>query len=549
MPTSRETIRFCGRSTNGNLIHMSVRRLIIVLSMLLVLLNMGIYQTGYRTDRTLIVNHEPAATVSIIRGPTVHMVTNHSSRIMWKTDALTNATVEYGYSDSNLNMSLSNATLDNIHKVNLVGLEVNTTYYYRVMSNGTSSATYHFKTAPADGEPFKLIVLGDNRPSSDTAPAQPQVFSDIMDQVIAENPDIVIMTGDYVYSISTSDSENWNAWSKFTNVSDRLGHYVPIYAVIGNHDLTDWQGTPKPQYFLDAFEMFNEPKLYSSFDFAGVHFTLLDSEQQGYEGQIRGEQWSWLVNDLTAAGNRTKFVFAHRPLYPLKHIDSAMDVNKTNRDELQQLFEDQNVTLFAAGHDHLFNRLTVNGVVHVITGGAGAPPYNNPWGGAYYHYFRVDVCTETINMTSVKPDGTGVETYQLPYTGPIEISIRVVANNSQKKAGTIPEIYFSKVPTVVHYSWDSGANSSTLTGIPDIEGEHTLDIYAQDSTGTWSHARFVFTAIVTSTTTTTSTTITTTPTAQTSTGQVLIIPLMLALASIGVVGVVIVVIVWLTKRS
>lgn len=449
--------------------------------------------------------HKLADTVTIIRGPTVHLVTNQSVRIMWKTNGMSDTVVEFGYTDSNLNMSSVNSTLSVTHKADIDHLKTNTTYYYRVSSNSTTSAIYHFKTAPADGQPFKLIILGDNRPGSDTAPEQPAVLGEIIDQVIAEDPDIVVMTGDYIYSLSTSDSTNWNTWSKFTNISDRLGHYVPIYAVIGNHDYQDSQGTPRPQYFLDAFEQFNEPNLYLSFNFAGVHFTILNSEEKGYEGQIRGEQWNWLVNDLTAAGSRTKFVFAHRPLYPLKHIGSAMDVNQTNKAALQQLFEDKNVTLFAVGHDHLFNRLTVNGVVHVITGGAGAPLYSNPWGGNYYHYFRVNVQSNAINMTSVKPDGTEVEKYQLPYYGPIEIEIRGYANTSHMRAGTIPEILFSEVPTTVQYSWDQGANSTVLTEIPNIEGEHTLDVYAQNSKGTWSHARFVFTAITTTTVTTTTT--------------------------------------------
>ncbi|MHA1770488.1 MAG: metallophosphoesterase [Candidatus Thorarchaeota archaeon] len=493
---------------------MTIKRLLPIFVAAIMITSMSLTHSKSSAMPTMstMANHKLAGTVVIIRGPTVHLVTNQSVRIMWKTAGMSDTVVEFGYTDSNLNMSSINSTLSVVHRADIDGLKINTTYYYRVSSNGTTSAIYHFKTAPADGQPFKLIVLGDNRPGSDTAPEQPAVLSEIINQVIAENPDIVVMTGDYIYSLSTSDSSNWNIWAKFTNISDRLGHYVPIYAVIGNHDYQDSQGTLRPQFFLDAFEQFNEPNLYSSFDFAGVHFTILNSEEKGYEGQIRGEQWNWLVNDLTAAGNRTKFVFAHRPLYPLKHIGSAMDVNQTNKAALQQLFEDKNVTLFAAGHDHLFNRLTVNGVVHVITGGAGAPLYSNPWGGNYYHYFRVAVRSDTINMTSVRPDGTDVENYKLPYYGPIEIEIRGFANTSHKQAGTIPEILFSENPTIVQYSWDQGANTTTLTGIPNIEGEHSLDVYAQNSRGTWSHAHFVFTAIITTTSTTTVTSTETTGT-------------------------------------
>ncbi len=148
---------------------------------------------------------------------------------------------------------------------------------------------------------------------------------------------------------------------------------------------------------------------------------LLDSEENGLDKRITGTQYDWLVNDLNSTEQPLKFVFAHRPLYPCRHIRSSLDSNPTERERLQQLFEQQNVTLFAAGHDHMFNRLTVNGVVNIITGGGGAPPYQTPWGGAYYHYLRIDASPSYVNFTTIGLDGNPVDEYQLPYDGPIEI--------------------------------------------------------------------------------------------------------------------------------
>jgi hypothetical protein len=73
----------------------------------------------------------------------------------------------------------------------------------------------------------------------------------------------------------------------------------------------------------------------------------------------------------------------------------------TEMNRLQQLFEDKNVTLFAAGHDHLFDRLTVNGVVHIIAGGGGAPLYSTPWGVAFHHYLKVDVRSDQVDFTAI----------------------------------------------------------------------------------------------------------------------------------------------------
>jgi len=505
-----------------------------------------------------------ASTFEFVRGPTVNLVTNESAMIFWRTSDPTNGTVEYGLSNESLSMSVVETSVTTDHRLNLTGLSPHTTYYYRVVSNGTASDIYHFRTAPQAGEPFRLVVLGDNRPDSSSAPTQPSVFEEIIELVIDENPDIVVMTGDYIYSLSTSASENLQMWALFTNITDRLGHYVPIYAVPGNHDVESWTGGYHPEYFLDAFELYDEPRTYSSFDYAGVHFVLLDTELHDLTGRVTGEQYEWLVDDLSDTTAPIKLVFGHEPLYPIKHIGSSLDRNETERDRLQALFESKNVTVYFAGHDHLYNRLTTNGVVHIITGGAGAPLYNSPWGGAYYHYTVVDVTSSSLNITAKRTTGAVIENYKLPYRGPIEIAIRGFANMSQKPAGTIPQLYFSEVPAVTYYSWDGAENSTVLTGLPNIKGQHTLDVYAQDDTGQWSHARFVFTSIVYTSSSTTSTATTsptettttstegsttssnTTSTAPPSTGQY---DAMIVAGAIAAGIVVVVVVVVLTRRS
>lgn len=434
----------------------------------------------------------------------MHMVTNQSAVLLWKTYLPTNATVQYG-----LNMSLadkvSNSTLDVTHRIKMTGLEEGNRYYYKVTSNDTSSDIYNFKTAPADGEPFKMVVFGDNRPDTDTY-VQPAAYSKIINMTIAEAPDIVVMTGDYVYTVNNDLGTNRLRWSAFLNITERLGHYVPIYAAIGNHDTGLAVGSPMISYFLDAFEQFGEPSTYFSFDYAGVHFVVLDSEVSGPQSRITGLQSTWLTSDLTSSGSRMKFVFVHRPLYPLSHIGSSLDENKTERDGMQQLFESVNLTLFVAGHDHLYNRMTVNGVVHLITGGAGAPLYGTPWGGAFNHYLRVQVSPSLVNITAIGLSSETMDNYRLPYEGPIEIFLRVVANNSLKQAGTLPEIYFSEVPVSKLYSWDGAANMTTLTGLPSSPGQHQLDVYAYSSEGVWSHTVFVFRTTGSTTTSTTTTT-------------------------------------------
>jgi hypothetical protein len=112
-----------------------------------------------------------------------------------------------------------------------------------------------------------------------------------------------------------------------------------------------------------------------------------------------------------------------------------------------------------------------------------------------------------------------------------------------KVNGTLPQLYFSEIPAEVLYSWDGGSNSTTLTGFPDESGEHTLDVYANDSEGLWSHERFLFNSFIPPVLTTT------TSTSTTDTG----IPPMDFMLVLGIVGVisavvVVVILVWFKRK-
>jgi predicted phosphodiesterase len=425
------------------------------------------------------------------RGPTVNMVTNNSAVIFWRTEDLTNATVLYGLNMSLLE-SVDNTTLDTDHYVSLTGLDIDSKYYYRAISNGILSPIYHFFTAPADGDEFKMIIIGDNRPR--TTVEQPEVFSQLAQMIVAEEPHIVIHTGDFVMEVNENHEENLLIWEHFTNISDSIGHYAPIYAVIGNHDTGMKTGTMRPEYFLDAFVQYGEPSLNFSFDYAGVHFACLTTEEPGYEGRIVGDQFAWLESDLASTDREMKFVVQHRPLVPLAHIDDSWnDLPPADRDALFTLYEEQNVTLLITGHDHSYNRLTFNGVTQILSGGGGAPIYNHPqWGGGFYHYVRTNVSSSHINITAIKSDGTVGDNYQIPYDGPIEIEHRIIPTGSTKPVGTIPIIFFSEVPVEKYFSWDGGENQTELTGIPNEDGEHTLDIYAKNADDVWSHETLMF---------------------------------------------------------
>jgi Icc-related predicted phosphoesterase len=486
----------CGVQTNFKVLYMRKRA---SFSVLLILLVLPILSSILLTDTSAL--EEPASvpyiaayTLDFTRGPVVGMVTNSSAVIFWRTSDLTNASVHYGLNTSLLERE-SNSTFDTDHYITLDNLEFGAKYWYQVESNVTSSEIYHFKTAPADGDEFKLVIIGDNRPGAWRAPRMPWVFSRIAEMILDQDPHLVVLTGDYVYRVLTNHSFNLVAWDAFTDIIDQLGHYMPLYGAVGNHDTGADSGIFDLQYYFDAFVQFDEPSPYFSFDYAGVHFTILDTSEEGSDNRIIGQQYDWMVDDLTDTNSAMKFVFGHAPLYPISHVRSALDYVPAERDRLQQLFEDTNVTLYAAGHDHAYNRIVVNGVTHIITGGAGAYLYDSPWGGDFHHLTSVFASSKYVYISAVDLDGEVQDFYKITNDDPIKIYHRTYPNASRRGAGILPEIYFSKVPVEKYYSWDSGPNSTLLTGIPAAPGDHTLDVYALDTNDVWTHVRYVFTTM------------------------------------------------------
>ncbi|MFW9921407.1 MAG: hypothetical protein ACFFED_17545, partial [Candidatus Thorarchaeota archaeon] len=116
---------------------------------------------------------------------------------------------------------------------------------------------------------------------------------------------------------------------------------------------------------------------------------------------------------------------------------------------------------------------------------------------------------------------------------------RVIANTSSKPIGTVPFILFSEDPVTKYFSWDGASNTTEISGLPGPEGEHTLDVYAENSEGIWSSARFVFSTIIPDT----GGTDTTTPPPGTPADILLIVGI------IGIVAVVIVIVVVIKMKK
>ncbi len=244
---------------------------------------------------------------------------------------------------------------------------------------------------------FSFVVLGDTRAGD---PACDAVYEKVITSAMERKPDLIVNTGDEI-----DRPGNIEDWKRFHELSKAVT--VPYFLTVGNHDIHPEVAGSDDVYRSQVDLPGN--KLYYSFVAGDSLFVVLDSYIRGQEKKITGEQYAWLEQVLSASMQKHIFVFVHAPLYPEagkgKHHGNSLDRYKDERDKLHALFVKYKVAAVFAGHEHLYLRKSVDGILYVITGGGGAPLYADDLNGGFHHYVRVTVDDGKVNGEVVDVNG------------------------------------------------------------------------------------------------------------------------------------------------
>jgi 3',5'-cyclic AMP phosphodiesterase CpdA len=240
---------------------------------------------------------------------------------------------------------------------------------------------------------FTFIVLGDNRSGDD-------VYRKLLSRAMDRKPDLIMNTGDLIATPGNLDD-----WAKFWEMSKMVT--VPYFLTVGNHDVHPKVPGSEKIYKEQVDLPGNE--LFYSFTAGNSLFVVLDSYIDDQEKKIIDEQYKWLEGVLAGSSQRHKFVFLHHPLYPEKgrgkHYGNSLDRYPPERDALQALFVKYKVDGVFAGHEHYYLRKTFDGIIHVITGGGGAPVYGKDEDGGFYHFVQVTVDGDKVSGEVVDING------------------------------------------------------------------------------------------------------------------------------------------------
>lgn len=245
---------------------------------------------------------------------------------------------------------------------------------------------------------FSFAVIGDTRSGGDD-------YSRLVQRAMGYKPDFMVNTGDMILSPERS------LWTDFWKRSRPVS--VPYFLTVGNHDVNDKksEGLYKEEVDLPG------NKLYYSFTVGDSIFVFLDSNIPGQDKKITGEQYKWFEHLLSTSRHEHKFVFVHHPLYPEKgnghHYGESLDKYPMERDRLEALLEKNKVNIVFVGHEHLYLRKAVDGIMHIITGGGGAVLYTKDKEGGFYHFISVTVDGNKVTGKVIDINGKIRDTFKL----------------------------------------------------------------------------------------------------------------------------------------
>ena len=213
-------------------------------------------------------------------------------------------------------------------------------------------------------------------------------FIKALEAVNALDPpvDFVITGGDLVYDALAAPYERADQLFKlYERCLSRLE--VPVYNVIGNHDILGWYpwsgvSSSHPEFGKLMFKKrLGGGSSWRAFDHKGWHFILLDSiewnpQRTEYMGRISQLQIEWLKEDLARVEPDTPIVIVtHIPFVSiadqLKRGGNAALGESTaiaNSDKVLRMFSNHNLKLVLQGHLHRDERLVMEQNSFIMSG-------------------------------------------------------------------------------------------------------------------------------------------------------------------------------------
>ncbi len=305
----------------------------------------------------------PASAADLERHPYLQRGTPNAITVVWTTQATSTGAVEVGLAPDQLDTTVASGAAGTQHEVTLGGLDPDTRYYYRVIGDGEPLAggdeLHTFLTAPPSGTDakFRAWIVGD----SGTGGGMQALVRDAMVQHAGlDQPHIYLHLGDMAYSDGTYDEFTTNFYAPYADI---LRNTV-VWPTMGNHEgHTSSSSTQTGPYYggyvlptaAEAGGLSSGTEAYYSFDYANVHFLVLDSHDSPRDPE--DPMLTWAFADLMATDQEWIVAFWHHPPYTKGSHDSDTEGALVQmRENALPILEAAGVDLVLGGHSHIYER-------------------------------------------------------------------------------------------------------------------------------------------------------------------------------------------------
>ena len=357
-------------------------------------------------------------------------------------------------------------------------LQPDTQYRYELHLAQTNSTEFGFHTARTAGSTFAFTVTADSHLDENTDPV---LYQRTLANALADAPDFNIDLGDTFMSEKHANRES--ATKQYLAQRYYFGQFcdsAALFLVLGNHDgetprgrgnnadiLAVWSNTMRKRYFPnplpDQFYTGNATRHpeagllqdYYAWQWGDALFIVLDpfwftQSQRGDRGNwsrtLGPEQYQWLKRTLEASQAKFKFVFIHHlvggadnqsrggaeaaPFYEWggQNPDRS-DGFPQNRPgwaaPIHQLLRQNRVNLVFHGHDHLYAKQDLDGIVYQDVPQPGRPGGDAPpRSAAEYGYasgtilggsghLRVEISPARVTVNYVRANRSVAHSYTI----------------------------------------------------------------------------------------------------------------------------------------
>jgi tartrate-resistant acid phosphatase type 5 len=252
-----------------------------------------------------------------------------------------------------------------------------------------------------------------------------QPEADVAALVKSWNPAFIVTTGDNNQKGGTPEMDENIGQYYHEYLYNYIGKYGEgsatrrFYPTMGNHD---WSGEGVKAY-LEYFRL-RDFQRYYDFVEGPVHFFMVDSDRSEPDGVTsNSQQAKWLKKGLAASTSPFNIVVFHHPPYSSGWHGSS--------EYMRWPFKEWGADVILSGHDHLYERLMVNGIPHFINGLGGAEiykfetviPESQVRFNLDYGAMRVEATSNTLKFQMFTRTGMLVDEYTIGQTIPMVSSM------------------------------------------------------------------------------------------------------------------------------